>query len=149
VLGGGGGGHLFADFHFHGGWNLIPAKSEDECNSLNSTLVYCPCYHFLFYIIMNCTKTWCVLFNPALKTDRNEIVPFWCGVNISIIIWKRKGGNTFMWKLWGCSRPSNLNLKKKNIFCRHEDMNSFMWFTLQSKLATEIGWWPVHWNAVK
>jgi hypothetical protein len=46
-------------------------KSEDECNSFNSKLIYCPSHHFLFYIIMNFTKTRCVLSNPVLKIDRN------------------------------------------------------------------------------
>ena len=32
---------------------------------------------------------------------------------------------------------------EKQRFCRHEDIEDFMWFTLQPKSATEIGWWLV------
>jgi len=33
---------------------------------------------------------------------------------------------------------------KTHKFHRHNDIRHFMWFTLQPKSATEIGWWPVH-----
>jgi hypothetical protein len=38
---------------------------------------------------------------------------------------------------------------KKHRFCRYDLIKGCTWFTLQSKSATEIGWWLVHWNAEK
>jgi hypothetical protein len=54
----------------------------------------------------------------------------------------------------GCCRaaaspnPSKPKFKRR-IFCRYYDIKSFTWFPLQPKLATEIGWWLLHWNFEK
>jgi hypothetical protein len=45
----------------------------------------------------------------------------------------------------GLHTPNPHKLKfKKHRFCRHSDIKSFTWFTLQPKSATEIRWWLVH-----
>jgi hypothetical protein len=48
----------------------------------------------------------------------------------------------------GCRAVAPPNLPepkfKKHRFCRYCDIRCFMWFTLQPKPVTEIGWWLVH-----
>ena len=48
----------------------------------------------------------------------------------------------------GCNPPSN-EIKKKTQIFRTLLYQSFTWFTLLPKSATEIGCWPVHWNIEK
>jgi len=42
--------------------------------------------------------------------------------------------------------PPRKSELKKHRFCRHDDVKHFMWFSVHRKLATEIGWWLVHWK---
>jgi hypothetical protein len=42
-----------------------------------------------------------------------------------------------------------IEIKKKTHFVKKDDINGFTWFTLQTKSATEMGWWFVHRNLDK
>jgi len=44
------------------------------------------------------------------------------------------------------SQPLKLKLKHTHTFCIHNYIKHFMRFSLEQKLAPEVGLWSVHWN---